>query len=112
MDCSEKNISTRSTKHVERQSSTRTIIAMWRTRLQETLLDVDDLHLEIAGRQNSRHQPIGNDNHTSALIQRKCLSIKRHLALARLAIGVREMTSQLRLQHPVELVINDYAIFW
>ena len=34
----------------------------------------------------------------------------RNYYVARLAIGVREMTSQLRLQHPVEPVVNDYAI--
>ena len=80
---------------VERQSSTRTIITMWRTRLQETLVDKDDLHLEIVRMHNSRHQPVGNNNHASALIQRECLSIERHIALARLAIGVREMNRQL-----------------
>ena len=74
---------------------------MWRTRLQETLFDVDDFHLEIAGRQNSRHQPVGNDNHTSALVQRKCLSIERHFALTRLAIGVREMNHKLALPSSV-----------
>ena len=33
---------------VERQPSTRTIITMWRTRLQETLFHIDHRHLEIS----------------------------------------------------------------
>ena len=43
-------------------------------------------------------------------MHRKHLSVERHLAQARRTIGEREMTSQLRLQHPVEFVVNDYAI--
>ena len=43
-------------------------------------------------------------------MHRKHLSVERHLTQARRTIGVREMTSQLWLQHPVEPVVNDYAI--